>query len=469
MKKHLLLLLVLCLSVYTATAQNYSPIVTGNTSIYEKGFEGDYALHVDSITTDPKGTAYHFIKTWSEKTQNCNTYHQSTWAGPKCVVSGNTFYFFNKDNDTITFKPSSELNSKWKVYKYPDGRYFEGEVTAKTQRSLFNTIIDSVRTITIRLKNEEGEDISGSPSPNYVFSKEHGMLELWELNEFPSSVNYFYLRGMSNPKIGKQLMTPRTIFDYDIGDEFHYQIHTGGTTNGVYTQKTHSIIGIEGSVEGPEITYTIKRRRKTLVEDITDTITETHVFDDIIYYPQQAIKETNPSSFYFGMSSFDQGTIFNGPTGWTYFNTQYEYITYMDDCWNFPIITTPINLSYVNGLGLTSKAPMFGIDSEILVYYKKGTEEWGQPLVLSNYTKASNTTFTLYPNPLQQGGTLHLQSDHFTATQWTIFNSQGIQVYESKNKVSIQSVDLNELEPGIYLVRLVNPKNEMINSKLLIK
>jgi hypothetical protein len=62
------------------------------------------------------------------------------------------------------------------------------------------------------------------------------------------------------------------------------------------------------------------------------------------------------------------------------------------------------------------------------ILYKNGAEEWGQPLVLSNYTKASHTTFTVCSNPLQQTGTLYLQSDQFAAIvgKFRLMNRQTI-------------------------------------------
>ncbi|MBC7488552.1 MAG: hypothetical protein H7282_17565 [Cytophagaceae bacterium] len=102
---------ILLFSSVNLQAQNYSPIVNGNTSFFNFSDRIE-ALHVDSITVDPKGNAHHFIKTWKDPVgpEECYTTDGNTWAGSKCVANNHVYYFFNGNKDTIAFYPTKEIN-----------------------------------------------------------------------------------------------------------------------------------------------------------------------------------------------------------------------------------------------------------------------------------------------------------------------------------------------------------------------
>ncbi|MBC7488554.1 MAG: T9SS type A sorting domain-containing protein [Cytophagaceae bacterium] len=478
-----LAMLFFTLSTLMVNAQNYNPIVNGNTSIFGIEFDGDYTLHVDSVSSDPKGTAYHFSKTWSEKTSACNTYYRSLWTGPKCIVSQNTCYFFNQTNDTITFMPSAALNSKWMVYRYSDGRYIEGEITAK------NYTYDSTKTIRLQCKNVDGSNIAFSTSTptgyTYVFSKNNGIIELTNFDTFPNDLSRYTLGGMTNNEVvGYTLITPRTIFNFEIGDEFHYQkVYSNPPLTYTLTNTIRKVIDISGSVTADEVTYTFQQRQEKHTQEpigsaeiityLTDTISETHYFNLPVYYPGQAITESNPLSFYFGMSSVQQFRQLNNPLPVDLI-AQYDGIVHNEECWNFQVITGFTTISFLDNCGLLSRIGPedngIGEDREDLVYCKTSKREFGSPLLLSTYSKGSNTQLSLFPNPLKQGEELHWSSEQFHTVQVKIYNGTGNKIIESVgNHTVLDSIDVSKLQPGLYTIQLINEKNEYISAKLIIK
>jgi hypothetical protein len=485
MKKELTLVtFIVMLCSINLNAQNYNPIVNGNTSIFGIEFDGDYTLHVDSVNTDPKGTAYHFSKTWSEKTGACNTYYKCLWTGPKCIVSPNTCYFFNQNNDTITFMPSASLNSKWIVYRYSDGRYIEGEITDKTKNGG-----DSLSTIKLQCKNINGSDIGYSTSTptgyTYLFSKNSGIIQLTNFDTFPNDLSRYTLAGMTNNEtFGYSLMTPRTIFNFDIGDEFHYQkIYSNPPLSYTRTNTIRKVIGMSGSVNSDEVTYTFQQRQEQRREQpigseeimtySTDTISETHYLNLPVYYLGQAITEDDPLSFYFGMSTVEQFRQLNNPYP-VQLIAQYDGIIHTDDCWNFQVITGSTTMSFLNNCGLFYRIGPeengIGEDREDLVYCKTNNIQFGSPLVLSTYSKGSDSNVSLFPNPLKQGEQLHVSTAAFHTVQVMVYNVTGNKVLESMSlNTGIQTIDVSKLPPGLYTVQLVNEKNEYVTSKLIIK
>ncbi|MBC7488551.1 MAG: T9SS type A sorting domain-containing protein, partial [Cytophagaceae bacterium] len=148
-------------------------------------------------------------------------------------------------------------------------------------------------------------------------------------------------------------------------------------------------------------------------------------------------------------------------------------------CWLsiIPEFGTP-SYSYGKGLGLVQyDAHPYdpygsGIYQEYirLVYYKKGSETWGNPLTLSTYSKLNNNAASLFPNPLKQGEQLYLATDHFTPVQTIVYNGTGNKVLELiNNHIPTESIDVSMLQAGLYIVQLINEKNEYTMSKLLIK
>ncbi len=472
--------------------QNYSPLLLNNTSLFlsEDSYDNIEALHVDSITTDPKGDAHHFIKTWDNADDNlgCRNATRSTWAGAKCIVAGNTYYFFNEANDTITIKATNALSTPWKLYTYPNGNYIEAQFTTTTTLS-FLGVTDFVKTLSMQLKNSVGNNITNAINTTILaMSENYGFTHTMNMLNFPTTINTYSLIGLSNPMLGEQALTPRTIFDYAIGDEFHYEKIQSNPPFGSYTNsKIKKIItSIYRSADTDTVIYTSDKTINThsrhwssgLESDsyTTTTLQEKYIFNDTTYYPNQAIQTKSTYSGYSHLGWFGQFAThtlkYDTDNKLTWENTGGE-VSYnpVDDCWRFLIVDPQIYNTYWKGCGLyyrdASTSP--GIDSEQLVYYKKGTDSWGIPLSVTASSKG-DYKLSMFPNPLQGNQLLNMSTSNFNIRSVEVFNTTGIkEINLDALNSNITTVDLSSLKKGMYIVHLFNENKESIISKLVIE
>jgi hypothetical protein len=161
----------------------------------------------------------------------------------------------------------------------------------------------------------------------------------------------------------------------------------------------------------------------------------------------------------------------NNRLGWTSYNA--GDVGYNGTCWaNILSDNLESQYNYMEGCGLTLVDNSVGISVNYkkMVYYKKGNETSGEPLILSNYSKKENASIGLYPNPLKQGETLRIQTNNFKVQNITIYNATGNRVLESTSfENEIETVDVSQLQPGFYIIQLANNNNEFISSKFILK
>jgi len=490
-------LLFLMLTVFNLQAQDYSPLIYGNTSLFQFEGQSEFESRIEALQEEPgfisdyRGDAIKLLQAWNDDpTMECKPHNVATWAGPKYVKglppnsTPNTYYFFNKANEPIIFQPLKEVGETWTMYTYANGNYIEATISHKENLS-FLELSDSVKTISLQLKNSSGTELS-NPLNNIIYrvSKHYGLIQLTSFLDFPSAIAAANLVGLTVPKKGMQLITSREIFNFDIGDEFHYDSLFQSHYHVLHQSKTINIVtGIYRSANTDTVIYTFDQLKETRqwnaeTSELThyysrENVQEKYTLSTSQLYPAQANLNTEPSirnvSYWLTLFSDNVRLKWNTDGGMLYKQSDND-----PTCWELDSYGSISFYSYLEGCGLSSDSmhywnSAFDYGYKRLVYFKKGEQQWGDPLILSTTTKKESASLTLFPNPLKQGEILHVESDHFRAIHCTIFNSQGIQVYKSQNDTSVEYIDLKELEPGLYIVQLVNDKNEMLTSKLLIK
>lgn len=495
MKNYYLFLLFILIKSYVASAQNYSPIVSGNTSLFEDNSTYLAALHIDSTTSDAKGTAYHFLKTWQPYGSGCLDYHNATWPGAKCIKNNNTYYFFNVNLDTIYFESLTEVNDSWIFYKYTNGDYIEATVTAKDQKK-FLGLTDSVKTISLQRKDLNGNNLYSNMNGSFLeISKYYGFTDVLGFSTFPNlsaplpnTHGRLKLVGLTSPQVGTQLITSNDIFNYDIGDVFHYDSLYYSSTN-IYQNNRQeksicTILGKNISTNTDTVTYKIARvsdieifngqtHVQTNIYGKKDTIIEKHVLNEPLHYPEQAIPTFNPSLSMERRPFPMYRLMHNGTyTNRLQFYPSYYFPFYDGQCWSARAIDPTPTFIYAEGLGLVeyNENPFDEIrnqDYKRLVYYKKGSETWGAPLVLSIYSQIEDKSFLLFPNPLKQGESLHYKLGDFQVTEVSIYNSTGNKVL--KPSFTAYTVDVSSFPCGLYVIQFLNDKNEFVSNKFIIR
>lgn len=485
--KNLYLSIVLgCAISFPILAQNYNPIVNGNTSLFQLESSNNlYVMHVDSSKTDAAGENFYFLKTIAQEDYCYESEYSADWTGLKLLKDNNVYYFFNKEEDSIKLLPTKELGATWKLYKYSDGSYIEATIAAIEQR-VFLTLTDSVKTISLQLKNAGGTVVA-SPlnSLTLQLSKNYGIISLFAFVDFPTTYPIYELKGLSSPAVGLQIPSSRQFYNFSVGDEFHY--HEFNPNSSGHLDDIKRVIKIKAkyiSANADTVKYTVSDYSETTSLHLlppangqgppTSYFTNSssdieyvkqYVLDDIIIYPTKTLSQRD-----FDLYTYQSCILQLQNDRITQIIDTLPLVT-RDQCLS-PIIDYSANhLELQEGTGLIyHDISWFMPDSERQVYYKKGNETSGEPLVLSTYSKQTNSALTLFPNPMKQGEQLHLQTDHLFVKQVTVYNNIGTKMLDFNSPSSaIETVDVSSLRPGLYIIQLINANNEFISNKFIIK
>jgi hypothetical protein len=107
---------------------------------------------------------------------------------------------------------------------------------------------------------------------------------------------------------------------------------------------------------------------------------------------------------------------------------------------------------------------------DFIVYYKTPTETWGTPFKHYCYENTAiseyqNTRITLYPNPAED--VIYLKSP-LKIDRVNIFDLQGrlVKQYELRGQTSL---DVSDLESGVYLMEIQNKNEILMHHKIMIK
>jgi hypothetical protein len=88
-----------------------------------------------------------------------------------------------------------------------------------------------------------------------------------------------------------------------------------------------------------------------------------------------------------------------------------------------------------------------------LVYYKKGDEEWGTPNPVSvDEFKADKRNLILYPNPAKS--TLKISTNDFENIFVEIFDISGNLVMNKEIITVAKTIDISQLNAGLYLIKI---------------
>jgi hypothetical protein len=281
------------------------------------------------------------------------------------------------------------------------------------------------------------------------------------------------------------------IYNFNIGDEFHYKyddpsmkkdiisvvsdIQLSITSDTVIYSFINHIEKTTYNSNGHIISNSIENENKTFIGlnsyfSIKNTIDSCFVRHDSIYY----ISDSTFSVLEEEQCKIEKDSIIESNYNQrAAFITDRNYINYnFMDYFNFPIYYSVWQKKiYVLGLGNVldyvnnyNTYSMYAIVRNVLVYYKKGTEEWGTPLLLSSKNIESETNkknFTIFPNPATDKITI--SSEQMANGEVEIYNSLGIKMLEVRGKKldpsipqgdSSLEIDIAAFPNGIYVVKI---------------
>jgi hypothetical protein len=449
------------------------------------------SIRIDSIATSGNNTYYHNHQILSQTayTGNCQiTINDSSWIGYQIITKPNGDYlFFNRSEDSIVIKTAANLNNSWVLYTFPNNDYIEASVVSIDNALILGTM-DSLKTIVLQAKDNSNNNISHPFNNKEIrFSKNQGLVDFYNMTNFPLDTNVYNLVGASNPNMGIVNLTAAEIFDYDIGDELHIDDYFRSSFNPWEYDITHIrriILDKVVSSNQDTLSYTIERCQNRYINmsatpnpDTTitlDTITEVIVLSEQTRFNQLSNEICSDSLSY---SIFSMHPQLNKRTK----RMNIEYYRTGMDCWSIYVGFFPPYHDYIEGLGggyYNNPYTAVGSDYYELVYYNKGGTTWGTPLNIDCNTNTSiskveneENNISVHPNPASNYTTITIQK-FLSNEDWsfTLYDITGKALRSKKVHNNSFSVGKEALSSGIYFYQIENKtKSKTYTGKLIFE
>lgn len=476
------ILVILLISVHILKAQDYAAIKPGQVPYFMKTADHYlFAIKVDSVSTDSIGQTFEFYKQWSFYSNSgiiCPIL--SNWIGPRCRLDANGEYIFETDNgEEVKIKSLAMIGESWDFYQDLDGNRVVASVLDMVENSVLDGL-DSIKIINLQLLDSNGI-LQNSPINDFQIhlSKSHGLTRMVHVRDFPQAVFQYDLDGYYSDNQEYNVLTWKEIFDYQVGDEFHYwamaDINLGDARYTIYRvlNRTESSGGQIVSYQMEREIYPMSTQSGSVgivwADLQLDTITQEYNFEnDSILIPGQAILSNRPHVLNLQYAMKYSGLYLNrrviegkGDI------IELGELEYYDGCVN-EYESNDLQYNYGEGLGLTNYYLQYFdgvLLSGNLTYYRKGTEEYGTPLSMDEKLPALFNQTIIYPNP--GTGIFHVQADNIQAI--TIYNVSGqlIRELEITQPGAVQ-FNLCGQSPGIYYVHLMTPNSRQIKVLMLL-
>lgn len=468
-------------------AQNWQNVCSSGVTFYQKNGSLIQAFRIDSTDIsylpDTIFLSYNSIR---ETTGDCLDTTGGSFLGLKVRKTPiGIFWFYNRLGDSLKIHTTEGAGFAWEFITDPSGNYIEATIIGKILDTICGTT-DSAKIITFQAKDKNGNNISHVLNGNYIkLSKHFGLTRMMEIYSAPFSPDMYILIGKSSPPIGMQNLTWNEVYDYEVGDEFHYYDHEWNWIWDLYYYTIKRILVKEEFPELHKIVYTVEYCQRKDVPGPPwhyysyDTLTQINTFASDTDY----IKELPMEFIRYGEAAPLFSRIYPDYIGRQshkkFFGVYYSY-----DCWHPPFEYFE-SYMVTDGLGRTRYewGEMFENYTSTLVYYKKGTEEWGSPVATNCNTlvpvESPITNFQpkiyIYPNPAKEKITV--QIDDFTSGSIMVFSLidlMGREIFKTPINQSPYHINFNSisnqssLKTGLYIWKLIG-ENGTVTGKLILE
>lgn len=467
-------------SLVSARSTGYQTVYSHRKAYYQTESGRIETLKIDSIAY-LNDSVFYPSRTIQLVGDECYSPNGSGWTGNKIIVNNHWNYFFNDDNDTIKIKPDAVLNESWNLFRRPDIT-ITATVT-KWDTATVMSVVDSVKTITLKIY-----DMSMSPLPHRLdgatieLSKHYGLTKTLNFHFVPESryasadyeTNILNLVGITHPEQGVQNVKWFEIFDYQVGDEFHYVdwesylMFGGSASERKYIIRILKRENFNDSIRYTEDVESLLRYKESASVDYVTTYNH-YQTSGIVY--ENAEFDREPGTFVFNEDSTVLYVTSNfSSNSWGQTDTYYKE----NDCWQkLRIIDDACNFrTFARGRGEIFYGggcwPDLTYSESRQVYYKKGTESWGVPLVLTGIEDpADQQAADVYPNPVLNDLFIDLNGITKSCT-FELLDAQGKIILQTLLNVQKNRLNLHELNSGLYFYRIMSD-NEQIKAGRIIK
>jgi len=485
--KTLLLLLCLLLSV-ALSAQDYQQICRPGITFFQ-GTDGYFkAFRRDSVATAGNNdTLFFSYRTIRDSTGFGAFVCRDTTSGGALGLKilkqhDGWFRFFNRTHDTLSINTQATVNESWRFCPLGGGNYLRATVTAILTDSVINTT-DPVKVITLQAKNSAGGDIAGIFNGKTIrLSQHYGLTRFFDVYRTPADTTELTLIGSTVPVMGVQPFGWQEVYDFEVGDEFHYlKRDIYNFSAGVECKIIKTVIG-KTQFGSDSVRYTFARCSKSWypmpppnTSTLQDTVSETHNFLALAEDPslQMLPDEFLPAAFP-QVLSVPAASRIRGP-----FNNRQVQVcnsgayVYSGGCYTDPFESFGPENKFAPGLGLTnsfwSMADLY-VESHVynLVWFRKGTETWGTPVAANCDALLTGTDeispaqgMVVYPNPATSEIRVIIPPA-FKPGKYTLTDLSGRIMTTGKIMGNSFAVHRNNLLSGIYLLTVTDAGGRII-------
>jgi hypothetical protein len=501
MKKSFITLIFMSMYMNILLAQNFNIVTQGRDYFYTNGFQ-TFAIRADSISVPGSDTMYHHFSMFRDtasvfQSDVCvDVFGGSLFGKTNLMLENGHFVILTNKNDSVILLPNAQLNDTWILYKWITGFYIEATVShIGTQTVLGQT--STVKTISLSVKDYYDNPVISHPfhMKQLKLSENFGLIQTFDFYLFPLDTTLYVLEGITNPEHG-YIMSPRTVFDFDLGDEFHYSeksiVFYGWYPQQIwqgYTQLTmKTVLGKSFSAPDTAVTYEYQVCSRLityhqLIPDTifsVDTISETIVFHnpaDSTFHqlPGQTFEHTN-FQFLYDCPIIEQYNHNNQRIRLYYDRTDVAFNIYTDSCWQWLMVDpAPGVFRYFDGLGgpyyfIDSWSMAIPIQERKLLYYKKGAETWGTPIgpscesLINSISEINVYHLNIFPNPATDYIIIDIEG-YSGATEIVMFDMSGRIVLQSQYK---KEISVKSLPVGMYIIHVYNSAGQKYSGKVVV-
>ncbi|TVQ93727.1 MAG: T9SS C-terminal target domain-containing protein [Bacteroidetes bacterium] len=467
---------------------DYATVRPGRTSAYKHydhyGYQKTLFLRITEENQTSEGTEYYLAPHINKIHYDCYTPDYSFLGQKASFMNNRDDVFLNYNNDSIIIRTIAQENETWVLFEN-DELIITGEVISHQPENILGQT-DSVKTINLQAYNVQMDSIDHNINGLHLkLSKNYGLIRTLNFLSFPDetsgmvkNLSTYELTGITNPNLGVQNLTWMDVHDFEPGDEIHVVSLEHDSFIESYKYIKTKIIFRYLLKENMQdsVLYTIERiiekeQRWDPGENLTITHTNDTItslikpwddFDNMAGYPiiqGETITTHN-------QATLENGRIIKYPDYETFFYFSafdcWEY-SHIDGCW--PLST------YYKGLA----GPYYHCDEEFgesyreLVYYKKGDETWGAPLIITSADEpARELQVSLYPNPA--GNSFHISvHPEKLPVVFEMVDVSGRVVMRKNIENTAESADVSTLSRGFYLYRITDKSGKIHTGRIILQ
>lgn len=396
---------------------------------------------------------------------------------------------YTMDGREIVLNRYLNIGESDTMFVYADSSYISLTLATHLEE-FFLGVLDSVKTFSLQKYSKEDSPVEDRVNDlNIKISKSHGGIQLINFRDFPvirDGSPVFELISDSQLNSASLYLTYGDIYDFEVGDEFHYQNENVSLGPGRRESVVRRVVGKDLGNTDDTIVYTFYEHRwgYKLVFDGNGDFTNEYFSEertylesfsnltDSIFFPHGMPSEAVISEYYVSNKlMFRNVDIYNN----RFVLREEGFNLEIRECMNPPHDSYGGSYTYyIVGCGhifnhVYAEMEEECIPCEHLVYYKKGNEVWGAPLSINAANGEINNI--VYPNPASSSLIIEFDNPEHKFYQLSVYDNLGRQVLLLGDLIESQiEINVEEYASGLYYFRLLGEEMKQgSRGKFLVK